>query len=71
MHGKCSSTDYYRDHIFDNEMFLVENRGLGKWSLKTNSVTRYFITAEGGGGGTVSSNRTAFGPWETFAFPFP
>jgi hypothetical protein len=60
-----------RDHIFDNEMFFVENRGLGKWSLKTNSVTRYFITAEGGGGGTVSSNRTAFGPWETFAFPFP
>jgi hypothetical protein len=61
-----------RDRIFDNEMFFVENHGLGKWSLKTNSApTRYYITAENGGGGTVSSNRTAFGPWETFAFPFP
>jgi V8-like Glu-specific endopeptidase len=60
-----------RDHIFSDEMFFVENRGLGKWSLKTNSVTRYFITAENAGGGAVSSNRTAFGPWETFAFPFP
>jgi hypothetical protein len=60
-----------RDHIFGNEMFFMENRGYRKWSLKTNSPTRYFITAENGGGGTVSSNRTAAGPWETFAFPFP
>ncbi len=60
-----------RDRIFDNEMFLMENRGSGKWSLKTNSVTRYFITAENGGGGTVSTNRTTFSANETFAFPFP
>jgi hypothetical protein len=61
-----------RGQIFDNEMFFVENRGLGKWSLKTNTYpTKYYITAENGGGGTVSSNRTVASTWETFAFPFP
>lgn len=60
-----------RGQIWDQEMFFMENRGLGKWSLKTNSVTKYLLTAENGGGGTVSSNRTVAGPWETFAFPFP
>ena len=61
-----------RGQVWDYEMFFMENRGYQKWALKTNGGgTRYYLTAENGGGGTVSSNRTVAGPWETFGFPFP
>jgi V8-like Glu-specific endopeptidase len=58
--------------IYTNELFYMENRGLGAWSLRTNHApTRYYLTAENGGGGTVSCNRVAASIWETFYFPFP
>lgn len=55
------------NEIFTNELFYIEQRSGGGRSLKTNHApNKFFITAENAGGGTVSSNRTAFGPWETF-----
>lgn len=55
------------DEIYNNELFYMEPRSGGGRSLRTNHApTRYYITAENGGGGTVSSNRTAVGAWEIF-----
>lgn len=34
------------------------------YAIKT--LTGYYLTAENGGGGTVNSDRTQRGPWETF-----
>jgi hypothetical protein len=55
------------DESFNNELFYMEPQSGGGRSLRTNHApTRYYITAENGGGGTVSSNRTQLGAWEIF-----
>ena len=55
------------NEIFNNELLWIEPRSGGGRSLKTNHAPdKFFITAENAGGGTVSSNRKIFGPWETF-----
>ena len=55
------------DQIYTNELFYMEPRSGGGRTLRTNHFpTRYYLTAENGGGGTVSSNRTVASIWETF-----
>ncbi len=51
--------DPYGPEIADGEQFALVARSTG---------TTYYATAEGGGGSVVNVNRTALGPWETFAF---
>jgi hypothetical protein len=45
------------------EDFAIEANNDGTISLR---IGQYYVTAEDGGGGVLSTNRTTKGPWETF-----
>ncbi|MBC8069482.1 MAG: DUF3472 domain-containing protein [Deltaproteobacteria bacterium] len=64
-HQTASCRNSYGWDAFGAHFLETGTRAHEKVALR--AASGHYVVAEGGGGGAVNANRTAVGPWETFA----